>query len=63
MEYFAPTQASEASALLKKEGAYVLAGGTDLLVKLKSRMLKPNVVIDLKALPKIKAIERLLVGG
>jgi CO/xanthine dehydrogenase FAD-binding subunit len=58
MEYFAPTQASEASALLKKEGAYVLAGGTDLLVKLKSRMLKPNVVIDLKALPKIKAIEK-----
>ncbi len=62
MEYFAPTQASEASALLKKEGAYVLAGGTDLLVKLKSRMLKPNVVIDLKALPKIKAIERTTSG-
>jgi CO/xanthine dehydrogenase FAD-binding subunit len=42
-EYFAPQSLDEAQQLLKDkgEGAYLLAGGTDLLVKMNHGLLKP----------------------
>ncbi len=49
-EYFAPESLEEAQQFLlnKGEGAYLLAGGTDLLVKMNHGLLKPASVIALK---------------
>ncbi|MCF8130494.1 MAG: FAD binding domain-containing protein [Deltaproteobacteria bacterium] len=49
-EYFAPQSLDEAQQLFldKGEGAYLLAGGTDLLVKMNHGLLKPAAVIALK---------------
>ncbi len=51
-EYFAPQSIEEAHQLLleKGEGAHLLAGGTDLLVKMNHGLLKPAAVIALKQL-------------
>jgi carbon-monoxide dehydrogenase medium subunit len=50
MRFESPATAKEAVALLSKEKgkAYVLAGGTDLLVKMKAGMLEPDLVVDIK---------------
>ncbi len=37
-------------------GAYVLAGGTDLLVKMRTGMVEPQIVIDLKNIPNMRGI-------
>ena len=49
-EYFAPESLDEAQQLLldRGEGAHLLAGGTDLLVKMNHGLLKPASVIALK---------------
>jgi carbon-monoxide dehydrogenase medium subunit len=59
MEYRAPASAQEAAALLAAGdgSAYALAGGTDLLVKLRAGMVAPRVVVDLKAIPRMRGIE------
>ena len=51
-EYKSPKSVGEASELLKDCGgkAKVLAGGTDLLVKMKERALTPEYVINLKGI-------------
>ena len=53
MRYEAPETIDAAVALLAKEAglARVLAGGTDLLVQLRSGMVEPDLVVDLKRLP------------
>jgi aerobic carbon-monoxide dehydrogenase medium subunit len=50
MRFESPTTTKEAVALLAKEKgkAFVLAGGTDLLVKMKAGMLEPDLVVDIK---------------
>lgn len=57
-EYYAPETVEEACALLEKkaEGAYLMAGGTDLLVKINQRALKPKAIIGLK---KVKGIDEI----
>ena len=57
MEYVAPKTAIEASKALVQDGAFALAGGTDLLVKLKTKFVSPSVVVDIKQVPKITSIE------
>ena len=57
MNYVAPKTALEASEALTQEGAFALAGGTDLLVKLKTQFLSPSLVVDIKQIPKIMSIE------
>jgi carbon-monoxide dehydrogenase medium subunit len=49
----------EASALLAKEkgSAYVLAGGTDLLVRLRTGFIDPDLVVDIKRIAATRAIE------
>ena len=51
--YYAPKSVEEACSLLAKhEGsALPLAGGTDLLVKMKQRRIVPRYVVNLKAIP------------
>lgn len=52
-QYVTPKSIEEASDLLVRYGseAYALAGGTDLLVKMKQRRLVPAYVINLKTIP------------
>jgi len=58
-EYLSPATLPEALSLL---GTYcgqakILAGGTDLLVQMKSGEVKPQYVIDLKRIPKLQGLE------
>ncbi len=50
MRFESPATTKEAVALLAKEKgkAFILAGGTDLLVKMKAGMLEPDLVVDIK---------------
>ena len=58
-EYFAPESLAEAQKLLLEKGAgvHLLAGGTDLLVKMNHGLLKPGSVIALKH---IKGLDEIL---
>lgn len=57
MEYRTPTSIEDAAGLLSQDGAHLLAGGTDLLVKLRAGMVAPRMVVDLKAIPRLRGIE------
>jgi CO/xanthine dehydrogenase FAD-binding subunit len=58
-EYFQPSSIEEVCSLLYKykEEAKLLAGGTDLLVKMKKKEVIPKVVISLKGIPILDKIE------
>jgi carbon-monoxide dehydrogenase medium subunit len=58
MQYEAPQSFEAASALLAGASgtARVLAGGTDLLVQLRSGLVEPDLVVDVKHIPGVKAI-------
>jgi carbon-monoxide dehydrogenase medium subunit len=60
MRYEAPTTTREAAALLEKEKgeAYFLAGGTDLLVRMKLGLAEPDLVVDLKHIPAMQSITK-----
>jgi aerobic carbon-monoxide dehydrogenase medium subunit len=62
MRFESPATTKEAVALLAKEKgkAFVLAGGTDLLVKMKAGMLEPDLVVDIK---RIKGITEIKAAG
>ncbi len=58
MQYAAPTNAKKASSLLADcTGiARVLAGGTDILVQMKSGMIEPDLLVDIKHIKGMKDI-------
>ena len=58
-EYFAPSTLEEALRLLeeKKESARLLAGGTDLIVQMKSGRVGPSSIIDIKKIPELNRLE------
>lgn len=57
IRYEAPHELSAAIKLLDSvEGAYVLAGGTDLLIQLRSGVIRPTLLIDLKRIPELTAV-------
>jgi carbon-monoxide dehydrogenase medium subunit len=58
-DYFEPETLSEASRIQseKGEGAYLLAGGTDLLVRMKRGEIRPSALINLKRIPGLYGIE------
>jgi len=62
-EYHAPTSLEEAVDLLSRYGgeARVLAGGTDLLVKMKQRLVEPRHVINIKNIEELTGIRE--AGG
>ena len=59
LSYVAPTTIDEAiKALAGASGlARVLAGGTDLLVQLRSKRLQPSLIVDTKQLPGLMGIK------
>jgi len=56
--YFAPTTLDEALALLAEHGreARVLAGGTDLLLRLKTGQWRPRYIVNIKRVPGLDEI-------
>jgi aerobic carbon-monoxide dehydrogenase medium subunit len=55
--YLRPRSPGEVSAILAAQpDAHLLAGGTDLLVEIRNRELLGGVLVDLKALPGLRAI-------
>ena len=64
-EYARPASLAEAVALLADRGpeARVLAGGTDLVIRLRDGTLTPALVVDVKAVPEMAAGIRVGEGG
>ena len=58
MRYALPKTAAEAASLLMEDTARVLAGGTDLLVQMKSGVRSPETVVDIKHIPGLREITR-----
>jgi carbon-monoxide dehydrogenase medium subunit len=57
-QYFAPTSLAEALDLLQtyQEKAKILAGGTDLFLRMKTRVFQPEYIIDLKRIPELQTL-------
>ena len=62
-EYHEPRTVEQACALLAQPGARALAGGTELLVKLKQRTTAANALVNLKSIPGLDRIEETEDGG
>ena len=64
MRYEAPDSMKSAVTLLAKEKgqAFVLAGGTDLLVKMKGGFLEPDLVVDIKRIKGMSDITKSATG-
>ena len=64
MRYESPATTKEAVALLAKEkgSAFVLAGGTDLLVRMKTGLIEPALVVDIKRIPAMTAVKATKTG-
>jgi carbon-monoxide dehydrogenase medium subunit len=58
MRYEAPTSLDQAVALLAAEpgDARVLAGGTDLLVQLRTDLIEPALLVDIKRIPELRQV-------
>ena len=58
IKYAAPGTLEEASALLAggTGGSYVLAGGTDLLVQMKSGRVAPGLIVDVKKIAEMTTV-------
>jgi len=58
-QYLVPNSTQEACTLLAKYGtdAKLLAGGTDLLVKMKGGLIKPSYLVSLKRLDELKGVQ------
>lgn len=64
MRFETPSTAKEAVTLLAKEKgtAYILAGGTDLLVKMKAGIIEPDLVVDIKLIKGMTEIKKSATG-
>jgi aerobic carbon-monoxide dehydrogenase medium subunit len=59
VRYERPSTMKQASTLMAKEkgSAFILAGGTDLLVRLRTGFIEPDLVVDIKKIPSTRAIQ------
>jgi len=59
MRYEAPSSLDQAVALLAAEPgeARVLAGGTDLLVQMRTDLIEPALLVDIKGIPELREIK------
>src|SRR5260370_41898463 len=65
LRYVAPSSLDEAIGAFAAAGsaARILAGGTDLLVQMRSGVLKPGLIVDIKKIAEMTAIEETADGG
>ncbi|MDP3074324.1 xanthine dehydrogenase family protein subunit M [Bradyrhizobium sp.] len=65
LRYLAPATLDEAIKALASAGSAgrILAGGTDLLVQMRSGAVKPGVIVDIKKIAEMTAIEETADGG
>lgn len=65
LRYVAPQTLDEAIGAYAAAGsaARILAGGTDLLVQMRSGAVKPGLIIDIKKIDELTAIEQTSDGG
>ena len=58
MRYESPDTLEAASKLLAAESgdARVLAGGTDLLVQMRTDRISPDLIVDVKRIPSLRTI-------
>ena len=64
MQYEAPETTKAAVGLLAKAkgSAYVLAGGSDLLVRMKGGFVEPDLVVDIKRIKAMREIKKTASG-
>ena len=65
IQYEAPSTVDEAVALLAEAGdkARPLAGGTDLIVQMRAKMISPEVIVDVKNIPELLDVSKQDGGG
>src|SRR5437588_6060192 len=65
IRYLSPRTLDEAICAFAAAGsaARILAGGTDLLVQMRSGAVKPGVIVDIKKIAEMTAIEQTADGG
>src|SRR5258708_36021906 len=65
LRYLAPNSLDEAIGAFAAAGsaARILAGGTDLLVQMRSGALKPGLIVDIKKIAEMTSIEETADGG
>src|ERR1700738_3784354 len=65
IRYLAPDTLDEAIKAFAAAGsaARILAGGTDLLVQMRSGAVKPGLIVDIKKIVEMTAIEETADGG
>jgi len=56
MRYEAPETVESAAALLGTAGARILAGGTDLLVQMRSDVVDPTLIVDIKRIAETRRV-------
>jgi carbon-monoxide dehydrogenase medium subunit len=64
MQYEAPETTKAAVALLAKAkgSAYVLAGGSDLLVRMRGGFVEPDLVVDIKRIKPMREVKKSATG-
>ncbi|MFM8745698.1 MAG: FAD binding domain-containing protein [Aestuariivirga sp.] len=64
MEYAAPETTKAAVSLLAKAkgSAYVLAGGSDLLVRMRGGFVEPDLVVDIKRIKAMREVKKTASG-
>lgn len=64
MQYVAPETTKAAVALLAKAkgSAYVLAGGSDLLVRMKGGFIEPDLIVDIKRIKALREVKKTASG-
>ncbi len=64
LDYFAPQRLEEAVSLLRRHGnkTALLAGGTDLLLRLERRLVAPGVIVNLKKIRELTGIKSSHIG-
>src|ERR1700761_8837441 len=65
IQYLAPRTLDEAIGAFTAAGsaARIMAGGTDLLVQMRSGAVRPGLIIDIKKIAEIASIEETADGG
>lgn len=69
MEVYSPETLDEALLILneRKEGIYILSGGTDLVIQIKERVVRPRALLDLSRIKSLRFVREdgdfLRIGG